>query len=156
MYLYRQNILTVHQVSTTPLDQNQKEQNNLDSYNLQRKVDNKDKKEWSPSSWRSHEPKQMPVYSNLEELKAATDKLSLSTPLVIPSEIRTLKSQLTKAATGEAFLLMGGDCAESFKEFDVNHVRDTYKVILQMALVLTFGSGLPVIKVGRMAGQVCK
>merc|ERR1719276_662214 len=115
----------------------------------------KDKK-WSPNSWRDFEPKQMPVYSDLNRLKSVTDELSKSPPLVLPSEVQRLQSQLSKACAGEAFLLMGGDCAESFKEFSVNKVRDTYRVLMQMALVMTYGSGLPVVKVGRMAGQFAK
>ena len=155
LYLYRiKSSSTVRHVSVSRLDDKEQLDDNdfLDSRTSP--IRDEVQKEWNPSTWRQFEPKQMPIYSDLDELKAATDTLSASTPLVIPSEIRTLKSQLEKAAMGEAFLLMGGDCAESFKEFNVNHIRDTYKVILQMALILTFGSGLPIIKIGRMAGQV--
>jgi len=98
----------------------------------------------------------MPVYDNPAELQQAIDKLSRCSPLVFAGEVRTLHEQLARACQGQGFLLMGGDCAEAFAEFNVDHVRDTFRVILQMALVLTFGSAMPVIKVGRMAGQFAK
>jgi len=98
----------------------------------------------------------MPVYDDKAELDRAVEELSNQAPLVFAGEVRSLHEQLAKASQGQGFLLMGGDCAESFKEFDVNHIRDTFRVLLQMALVLTFGSALPVIKVGRMAGQFAK
>jgi 3-deoxy-7-phosphoheptulonate synthase len=83
-------------------------------------------------------------------------KLSKYSPLVFAGEVRTLQEDLAKASAGQGFLLMGGDCAEAFNEFSVNHVRDTFRVMLQMALVMTFGGAMPVIKVGRMAGQFAK
>lgn len=83
-------------------------------------------------------------------------KLSKCSPLVFAGEVRTLQEELAKASSGQSFLLMGGDCAEAFKEFSVNHIRDTFRIILQMALVMTFGGSMPVIKVGRMAGQFAK
>mmetsp|Transcript_15712 Transcript_15712/g.19906 ORF Transcript_15712/g.19906 Transcript_15712/m.19906 type:complete len:438 (+) Transcript_15712:184-1497(+) len=98
----------------------------------------------------------MPVYDDKEELDAAVDKLSKCSPLVFAGEVRSLHEQLARVTQGQGFLLMGGDCAEAFKEFNVDHVRDTFRVILQMALVLTFGSAMPVVKVGRMAGQFAK
>lgn len=112
--------------------------------------------DWSPSSWNSKPAKQMPVYDDKEELSAAIDELAKQAPLIFAGEVRSLHEQLAKASQGQGFLLMGGDCAESFNEFDVDHVRDTFRVLLQMSLVLTFGSALPVIKVGRMAGQFAK
>ena len=111
---------------------------------------------WSPKSWRQREAKQMPNYEDTEELDRAVEKLSRSAPLVFAGEVRTLHEQLARACQGQGFLLMGGDCAEAFDEFNVDHIRDTYRVLLQMSLVLTFGSNLPVIKVGRMAGQFAK
>lgn len=98
----------------------------------------------------------MPVYDDLEEVADATKTIRQSAPLVFAGEIRNLHEQIARAQNGQGFLLMGGDCAESFKDFSVDNVRDTFRVILQMALVLTFGSALPIIKVGRMAGQFAK
>lgn len=98
----------------------------------------------------------MPVYDDQEEVDAAVDKLRSCAPLVFAGEVRSLHEQLAKACHGQGFLLMGGDCAEAFNEFNVDHVRDSFRVILQMALVLTFGGAMPVIKVGRMAGQFAK
>ena len=112
--------------------------------------------DWSPDSWRSKQALQMPNYENQEELDAAIKRLRKCSPLVFAGEVRSLHEALSKACDGQAFLLMGGDCAESFEEFNVDHVRDTFRVILQMALVLTFGSGMHCIKVGRMAGQFAK
>jgi len=111
---------------------------------------------WSPNSWRNKKASQMPVYEDTEELDQAINKIRRFSPLVFAGEVRSLSEQLARATQGQGFLLMGGDCAEAFKEFNVDHVRDTFRVILQMALVLTFGSALPVIKVGRMAGQFAK
>lgn len=98
----------------------------------------------------------MPIYDNQEELESAVKTLERCSPLVFAGEVRTLHENLARACSGQGFLLMGGDCAEAFNEFNVDHVRDTFRVILQMALVLTFGSAMPVIKVGRMAGQFAK
>jgi len=111
---------------------------------------------WSPDSWRSKEAKQIPEYPDQEALEAAEAVLAKSAPLVFAGEVRTLEEQLAKASQGNAFVLFGGDCAESFDEFSVNHVRDTFRVILQMALILTYGGGKPVVKIGRMAGQFAK
>lgn len=107
---------------------------------------------WTPSSWDQpcFIPAQMPVYDDANELKRVTNKLSGFAPLVFAGEVRDLHSQLAKASQGQGFLLMGGDCAESFDEFSVNHVRDTFRVLLQMSLIMTFGGAMPVIKVGRM------
>ena len=98
----------------------------------------------------------MPVYEDEAELNGAVDRLKQCSPLVFAGEVRALHEQLARACHGQGFLLMGGDCAEAFNEFNVDHVRDSFRVILQMALVLTFGSAMPVIKVGRMAGQFAK
>ena len=111
---------------------------------------------WTPESWREKEAKQLPTYADEAKLEAAEAKLRKVSPLVFAGEIRSMQEQLAKATLGQGFLLMGGDCAESFDEFNVDHVRDTFRVILQMALVLTFGGTVPVIKVGRMAGQFAK
>mmetsp|Transcript_2016 Transcript_2016/g.4643 ORF Transcript_2016/g.4643 Transcript_2016/m.4643 type:complete len:506 (-) Transcript_2016:152-1669(-) len=111
---------------------------------------------WSPTSWKTKTVSQAPKYEDEEELDAAVDKLGKCSPLVFAGEVRTLHEQLARACSGQGFLLMGGDCAEAFEEFNVDHVRDSFRVLLQMALVLTFGSAMPVIKVGRMAGQFAK
>lgn len=111
---------------------------------------------WSPFSWKSRKLSQMPVYDDEKELEDAVKRIERCSPLVFAGEVRSLHEQLARACTGDGFLLMGGDCAEAFDEFNVDHVRDTFRVILQMALVLTFGSAMPVIKVGRMAGQFAK
>jgi 3-deoxy-7-phosphoheptulonate synthase len=99
---------------------------------------------------------QPPKYEDEEELAQALDDLKRKSPLVFAGEVRSLHEQLARACSGQGFLLMGGDCAEAFDEFNVDHVRDTFRIILQMALVLTFGSAMPIIKVGRMAGQFAK
>lgn len=99
---------------------------------------------------------QPPNYEDEEELEQAMNTIKKFSPLVFAGEVRSLHEQLARASAGHGFLLMGGDCAEAFNEFNVDHVRDTFRVILQMALVLTFGSAMPVIKVGRMAGQFAK
>jgi len=99
---------------------------------------------------------QPPNYEDADELNEAIKKLGKCSPLVFAGEVRTLHEQLARACSGQGFVLMGGDCAEAFNEFNVDHVRDTFRIILQMALVLTFGSAMPVIKIGRMAGQFAK
>ncbi len=111
---------------------------------------------WSPSSWRSCAIKQQPKYPDAAALQSVEDQLKVFPPLVFAGEARDLKSQLAEVAEGRAFLLQGGDCAESFAEFNSNNIRDTFKVMLQMAVVLTFGASCPVVKVGRMAGQFAK
>jgi len=112
--------------------------------------------DWSPSSWNRKKVSQAPNYEDEDELNDAIDKLESCSPLVFAGEVRTLHEQLARACSGQGFVLMGGDCAEAFNEFNVDHVRDTFRVMLQMALVLTFGSAMPVIKIGRMAGQFAK
>jgi 3-deoxy-7-phosphoheptulonate synthase len=111
---------------------------------------------WTPDSWRRHEARQLPNYPDTAALAAAEDELRHFPPLVFAGEARELKRDLADVAEGKAFLLQGGDCAESFAEFHPNNIRDTFRVILQMAVVLTFASKLPVVKVGRMAGQFAK
>ena len=112
--------------------------------------------DWSVDSWKSLPIKQPPNYPDSGEVDRVVDKLSSCSPLVFAGEVRTLQESLSKVSSGEGFLLMGGDCAESFDEFSVDHIRDTFRVILQMALVLTFGASMPVVKIGRMAGQFAK
>ncbi len=111
---------------------------------------------WAPDSWTRAEARQLPTYPDPVALKAATDTLGNFPPLVFAGEARNLTNDLAKVASGEGFLLQGGDCAESFAEFHPNNIRDTFRVILQMAVVLTYASKLPVVKVGRMAGQFAK
>ena len=112
--------------------------------------------EWQKSSWRAKPRIQMPDYTDEEALAAVEARLSKYPPLVFAGEARKLKTALGAASRGEAFLLQGGDCAESFDQFSANAIRDTFKVMLQMAMVLTFGAKVPVVKVGRMAGQFAK
>jgi 3-deoxy-7-phosphoheptulonate synthase len=114
------------------------------------------KTQWNPDSWRQHEARQMPEYADADALARATATLSSYPPLVFAGEARGLTADLARVAEGKAFLLQGGDCAESFAEFHPNNIRDTFRVILQMAVVLTFASKLPTVKVGRMAGQFAK
>ncbi|MEZ5656585.1 MAG: 3-deoxy-7-phosphoheptulonate synthase class II [Sphingobium sp.] len=111
---------------------------------------------WTPDSWRSHEGLQMPDYNDGAALAAAEKQLGSYPPLVFAGEARELKEDLASVQRGEAFLLQGGDCAESFAEFHPNNIRDTFRVLLQMAVVLTFASKLPTVKLGRMAGQFAK
>ena len=112
--------------------------------------------DWQKSNWRNLPRVQMPDYTDAEALHAVEAQLSNYPPLVFAGESRRLKAQLGAASRGEAFLLQGGDCAESFEQFSANGIRDTFKVMLQMAMVLTFGAKVPVVKVGRMAGQFAK
>ncbi|MFD3190859.1 class II 3-deoxy-7-phosphoheptulonate synthase [Sedimentitalea sp. HM32M-2] len=112
--------------------------------------------EWQKTDWRNKPRVQMPDYTDPAALNAVEAQLSKYPPLVFAGEARRLKSLLGKAGRGEAFLLQGGDCAESFEQFSADSIRDTFKVMLQMAMVLTHGAKVPVIKVGRMAGQFAK
>ncbi len=112
--------------------------------------------EWRPDSWRNRPIVQVPDYPDGEVLKRVEEELSSYPPLVFAGEARHLKSQLADVAEGKAFLLQGGDCAESFAEFHPNNIRDTFRVLLQMAVVLTFAASCPVVKVGRLAGQFAK
>lgn len=112
---------------------------------------------WTPASWRSKEAKHVPTdYPDMAALAGVEQTLRGMPPLVFAGEARRLKSLLGDVAAGKAFLLQGGDCAESFKEFAADNIRDTFRLILQMAVVLTFAGGKPVVKLGRMAGQFAK
>ncbi|MEQ3648991.1 3-deoxy-7-phosphoheptulonate synthase class II [Hyphomonas sp.] len=112
---------------------------------------------WTPSDWRQLPAKHIPEdYPDSAALAAVEEKLKRFPPLVFAGEARRLKQRLGEVAAGEAFLLQGGDCAESFKEFHPDNIRDTFRVILQMAVVLTFAASKPVVKVGRIAGQFGK
>ncbi|MDR3438151.1 class II 3-deoxy-7-phosphoheptulonate synthase [Telmatospirillum sp.] len=111
---------------------------------------------WTPESWRRKPIQQVPDYPDAAKLAAVEAQLGIFPPLVFAGEARQLKSQLAQAAIGKAFVLQGGDCAESFAEFHPNNIRDTFRVLLQMAVVLTFGAACPVVKIGRMAGQFAK
>ncbi|WP_374412425.1 class II 3-deoxy-7-phosphoheptulonate synthase [Novosphingobium colocasiae] len=111
---------------------------------------------WNPESWKAQEARHLPDYGDLEQLSAVEARLATFPPLVFAGEARALKADLAEVAAGRGFLLQGGDCAESFVEFSANNIRDTFRVLLQMAVVLTFASKQPVVKVGRMAGQFAK
>jgi 3-deoxy-7-phosphoheptulonate synthase len=111
---------------------------------------------WTPESWRARPIEQQPDWTDPAELAEVEAELRRYPPLVFAGEARNLKAALARVADGKAFLLQGGDCAESFAEFSANNIRDTFKVLLQMAVVLTFGAACPVVKVGRMAGQFAK
>jgi 3-deoxy-7-phosphoheptulonate synthase len=111
---------------------------------------------WKKSDWRAKPRVQMPDYLDQPALNAVESQLAKYPPLVFAGEARKLKAALGQAAEGKAFLLQGGDCAESFAEFSADTIRDTFKVMLQMAMVLTYGAKVPVVKVGRMAGQFAK
>ena len=112
--------------------------------------------EWNRASWRNKDRIQMPSYGDEASLKYVEKTLNSYPPLVFAGETRSLRQHLGLVSEGKAFLLQGGDCAESFEEFSADLIRDTFKAILQMAVVLTFGAKLPVIKIGRMAGQFAK
>ena len=111
---------------------------------------------WTPQSWRNCPIRQVPSYPDPDKLAAMEARLAGFPPLVFAGEARNLKAQLARAAQGKAFVLQGGDCAESFGDFNANIIRDTFRVLLQMAVVLTFGGAMPVVKLGRMAGQFAK
>jgi 3-deoxy-7-phosphoheptulonate synthase len=111
---------------------------------------------WKPDGWKNFEARHLPHYEDAGELADAEATLNAYPPLVFAGEARALKADLAEVAAGNAFLLQGGDCAESFAEFHPNNIRDTFRVLLQMAVVMTFASKRPVVKVGRMAGQFAK
>ncbi|MBV9703160.1 MAG: 3-deoxy-7-phosphoheptulonate synthase, partial [Methylobacteriaceae bacterium] len=111
---------------------------------------------WSPESWRGKPIEQAPVYPDPAELAGVERQLGGFPPLVFAGEARKLKRALGSVANGEAFLLQGGDCAESFAEHSADNIRDFFRVFLQMAVVLTFAAASPVVKVGRIAGQFAK
>jgi len=112
--------------------------------------------DWHKTDWRNLPRVQMPEYTDADVLRGVEAKLSKYPPLVFAGEARRLKGALAQASRGEAFVLQGGDCAESFDQFSADGIRDTFKVMLQMAMVLTFGAKVPVVKIGRMAGQFAK
>jgi len=112
--------------------------------------------QWQPGSWRDHPAAQQPAWPDPEELKRAEAQLASLPPLVFAGEARTLQGHLADVAGGRAFLLQAGDCAESFHDGSADSIRDKLKVILQMAVVLTYATGVPVVKVGRIAGQFAK
>jgi len=111
---------------------------------------------WSPESWRAKPIQQQPQYPDAAHLARVEQSLAGYPPLVFAGEARELRRQFAEVTQGRAFLLQGGDCAESFAEFSAGKIRDTFKVLLQMAIVMTFAAGCPVVKVGRMAGQFAK
>ena len=113
-------------------------------------------KAWDKAGWRRYPRVQMPDYPDAAALAEVEAQLRRYPPLVFAGEVRRLKAELARVAAGQAFLLQGGDCAESFAEFSADNIRDTFKVLLQMAVVLTWGGQLPVVKLGRMAGQFAK
>jgi 3-deoxy-7-phosphoheptulonate synthase len=111
---------------------------------------------WTPESWKAQEARHLPAYEDASELAGAEATLAKFPPLVFAGEARALKADLAEVAAGKGFLLQGGDCAESFAEHSADNIRDTFRVLLQMAVVMTFASKQPVVKVGRMAGQFAK
>ncbi|MGH2825356.1 MAG: class II 3-deoxy-7-phosphoheptulonate synthase [Actinomycetota bacterium] len=111
---------------------------------------------WTPQSWNDRPAAQQPEWPDASELAGALDELRKLPPLVFAGEARRLTNSLARAARGEAFVLQAGECAEAFGEFSADDIRDKLKIILQMAIVLTYGAGLPVIKIGRIAGQFAK
>jgi 3-deoxy-7-phosphoheptulonate synthase len=113
-------------------------------------------KAWSPDSWRSHPIKQQPNWPDPAELDRALKQIASFPPLVFAGEARSLQAGLAQVSAGNAFLLQAGDCAESFEDFSANNIREKLRVILQMAVVLTYSIGVPVMKVGRLAGQFAK
>lgn len=114
------------------------------------------KNNWSPNSWRDKPAQQLPDYPDQALLSDAEQRLTKVPPLVFAGEARNLKRKLADVAMGKSFLLQGGDCAESFAEFGADKIRDTFRVLLQMSVVMTFGGSIPVVKMGRMAGQFAK
>ena len=111
---------------------------------------------WTKNSWRTKQVHQIPTYLDNNLLLNIEKKLSYKAPLVFAGECDNLQEELAKICYRQGFLLMGGDCAESFNDFSITKVRDTYRLILQMGIILTYGSGLPTTKIGRMAGQFAK
>jgi 3-deoxy-7-phosphoheptulonate synthase len=111
---------------------------------------------WKPESWRDFPIKQQPVYEDQNYLKDVGKELSSYPPLIFAGEARNLQKELAKAGRGEAFVIQGGDCAESFSSFDADTIKNLFKLILQMAVVMTYSSGKPVVKIGRIAGQFAK
>ena len=113
-------------------------------------------KKWKVNSWRNYPVKHIPSYEDEKDLNIVLNKIKSFPPLVFAGETTHLKNQLAEVVDGKAFLLQGGDCAESFAEFNPDKIRDYFKVFLQMSLVLTYSASLPVVKLGRIAGQFSK
>lgn len=111
---------------------------------------------WTPNSWRNFPIRQHPTYPDQEKLKAVENTLASYPPLVFAGEVNNLKAELARVAEGKAFLLQGGDCAESFADFNAKNIRDTFKILLQMNVVMMYAGQKPVVKVGRLAGQFAK
>ena len=111
---------------------------------------------WKKDSWKGYKMLHIPKYEDLDQLDTVLNTLQDFPPLVFAGEVRSLRKSLGEVAEGNGFLLQGGDCAESFSEFHADNIRDTFRVILQMAVILTSGTNLPIVKVGRMAGQFAK
>ncbi|MAR63691.1 MAG: 3-deoxy-7-phosphoheptulonate synthase class II [Rickettsiales bacterium] len=114
------------------------------------------KQKWTPYSWKSKKALHQPNYLDGKKLDKTVKKMKKLPPLVFAGEVRSLKKELAKCVDGQGFLLQAGDCAESFAEFHPNYIRDTFRVIMQMAVILSFAAGVPVVKVGRLAGQFAK
>lgn len=112
--------------------------------------------QWRPESWRQFKAHQQPKYPDAQALKQSVEEITNLPPLVFAGECRNLQAKLARCAAGEAFLLQGGDCAESFAALSANRIRDAFRVMLQMAVTMQYGGGIPVVKVGRMAGQFAK
>src|SRR5690348_5098531 len=112
--------------------------------------------EWDPASWRKLPAAQQPPWADTDELERAVDELRRMPPLVFAGEARTLKESLARVSEGKGFLLQAGDCAESFGEFSADNIRDKLKVMLQMSVALTYSTGVPTLKIGRIAGQFAK
>ena len=113
-------------------------------------------RDWQPHSWRSRPVQQMPSYGDAAALAEVEGRLATWPPLVFAGEARTLQERLAEVCQGQAFVLQGGDCAEAFADFHADKIRNSLRVLLQMAVVLTFGAGMPVVKLGRIAGQFAK
>ena len=111
---------------------------------------------WTPSSWQDRTVKQQPTWPDVGALESSLKQISTLPPLVFAGEARSLQTELGRVASGNAFLLQAGDCAESFEEFSADNIREKLRVILQMAIILTYSVGVPIVKVGRMAGQFAK
>lgn len=111
---------------------------------------------WTKNSWKNYPIKQQPIYPDQEEMNRVLARLKKLPPLVFAGEVRNLQESLARVCKKEAFLLQGGDCAESFENFGAVNIRDMFKILLQMAIVLTFAGGCPVVKIGRIAGQFAK
>jgi 3-deoxy-7-phosphoheptulonate synthase len=111
---------------------------------------------WTASSWRDFPIKQQPTYQDKAALEKVEEELSSYPPLIFAGEARKLKEKLAKAGRGEAFLLQGGDCAESFSDFNASNIKNLFKLMLQMNMVLMYSTGKPIVKVGRIAGQFAK